>query len=455
MFLDLPGYRHVARLEQELTSRGATLETQFHSGVKYLITMARNGDGKGHSNSPSTPSPLTPGRSSISQLLSPATDHSPSEATPVRHGILTRSQQMLQLSRGRGGRKADLQALAQQWGSKVVTLEELLGELKRLKPLPSAATADSSDTSTCGRESKVRALRGAFLKVEDLSRLYRPLVLEMKRWPRPLCHASHKASPFDPPHLTAKSPEQQQQLQQKKEMRGDKVEKRPGHCECCSVKFDDLQMHLRSSKHQEYASNEKNFASLDKLMAQSKPFDQFIAELRATPPEPTCATSLPTYTPPATSPPVPSSRPDSVVLVTPPTSRATPTRRRSPRKHPCTAQHHSPLKKNTPSPRKPNRTDSTPINRKRKASSCEATPTNKSPRFETTPTKQLRFSPELSIPLKRLRSHSHSTTPPSTGGSPARKRARPAVTPSPSPEGVRRSPRLLLRQMAAEATNEQ
>ena len=166
----------------------------------------------------------------------------------------------------------------------------------------------------------MRALRGAFLKVEDLSRLYRPLVLEMKRWPRPLCHASHKASPFDPPHMAAKSPEQQQQLQQKKEMRGDKVEKRPGHCECCSVKFDDLQMvsnnvnfacqflslilfssqHLRSSKHQEYASNEKNFASLDKLMAQSKPFDHFIAELRATPPEPTWLAHTP-FPPPQCS----------------------------------------------------------------------------------------------------------------------------------------------------------
>ena len=48
----------------------------------------------------------------------------------------------------------------------------------------------------------VRVLREPFLKVEDLSRLYRPLILEMKRWPRPLCHASHKASPFDPPQPT-------------------------------------------------------------------------------------------------------------------------------------------------------------------------------------------------------------------------------------------------------------
>ena len=57
---------------------------------------------------------------------------------------------MLQLSRGRGGRKADLQALAQQWGSKVVTLEELLAELKKLKPLPSAAVPP---TSSSGRGS--------------------------------------------------------------------------------------------------------------------------------------------------------------------------------------------------------------------------------------------------------------------------------------------------------------
>ena len=85
------------------------------------------------------------------------------------------------------------------------------------------------------------------MKVEDLSRVYRPLVLEMKRWPHPHCHAHIKASPFDPPHLaTTKSPEQQQQKKKKEETRGgervEAREMRPGHCECCSVKFDDLQM---------------------------------------------------------------------------------------------------------------------------------------------------------------------------------------------------------------------
>ena len=55
---------------------------------------------------------------------------------------------MLQMSRGRGGRKADLKALALQWGCKVVTLEELLAELKRLKPLPSRGKPGTTDSES-------------------------------------------------------------------------------------------------------------------------------------------------------------------------------------------------------------------------------------------------------------------------------------------------------------------
>lgn len=62
---------------------------------------------------------------------------------------------MLQKARGRGGRKADLRALAQQWGCKVVTLDELLTEIKKLKPLPPASK--SSDTKSQDK-SELRAV---------------------------------------------------------------------------------------------------------------------------------------------------------------------------------------------------------------------------------------------------------------------------------------------------------
>lgn len=218
--------------------------------------------------------------------------------------------------------------------------------------------------------SPVRTLKGSFLKVEDMSRAYRPLVLEMKRWPRPLCHTSYKACPFDPPHLIKSLEETKPALpptgmscnpliivvtvctvllcitdycmfvdgtgvrhggkQGGGRERGEVREKRPGHCECCCVKFEDLHMvsqyhchmfitacitamvrdrvlvqwlasltsscttkhtisflslsqHLSSARHQEYANNEDNFKSLDRLIAQGKSFSQFLHELRSTP----------------------------------------------------------------------------------------------------------------------------------------------------------------------------
>ena len=39
--------------------------------------------------------------------------------------------------------------------------------------------------------------------------------------------------------------------------------------------------HLSSARHQEYANNEENFQSLDQLIAQGKPFSEFIHELRS------------------------------------------------------------------------------------------------------------------------------------------------------------------------------
>ena len=39
--------------------------------------------------------------------------------------------------------------------------------------------------------------------------------------------------------------------------------------------------HLRSAKHQEYASNSANFFSLDNLIAQGNNFSEFIASVKA------------------------------------------------------------------------------------------------------------------------------------------------------------------------------
>lgn len=44
--------------------------------------------------------------------------------------------------------------------------------------------------------------------------------------------------------------------------------KKPGYCENCRVKYDDFKDHVVSSKHRRFALNPKNWADLDRLLAQ-------------------------------------------------------------------------------------------------------------------------------------------------------------------------------------------
>ena len=132
----------------------------------------------------------------------------------------------------------------------------------------------------------MRQLHAPFLKVEDLSRSYRPLICEMKEWPHPDPCCSPKACPFDSPrrgecssiinsypfcasmvhsryysvaveefvlfplppakalqHATwhpRASPHHPHPTPQPHPPPVHPEEKRPGYCECCTQKYEDL-----------------------------------------------------------------------------------------------------------------------------------------------------------------------------------------------------------------------
>ena len=70
----------------------------------------------------------------------------------------------------------------------------------------SVAAKERKHCKTAGSGSgrgapKVRTLKAPFIKVEDMSRAYKPLVFQVKVWPTPNVHCSPEGSPFDsPPH---------------------------------------------------------------------------------------------------------------------------------------------------------------------------------------------------------------------------------------------------------------
>eukprot|EP00731_Ephydatia_muelleri_P032935 Em0024g479a len=272
-YLDLPRYAKVEELKEELIQRGATLEEFFHREVKYLVTQRnkRKEEGGGKSD-PSTLSPATPGTTRSVQISPFSWMDSPGSVDSISGKKLatyeTRAQKMMRMAQEKqkcGGGKMDIVTSAQQWGCKVIPLEALLKELKRLKPLPRKIK---------GTSIKVRSLRLPFLKVEDKSLKYRPLVYEMTSWPLPLVPSNPTMGPYDslkPNKREEKGPQSHGEEPQ---------EGKPGYCEPCAVRYQSLCMHLQNVQHKSYAQNPKNFVNLDYLISQGTSLAAFIDKER-------------------------------------------------------------------------------------------------------------------------------------------------------------------------------
>ena len=97
-------------------------------------------------------------------------------------------------------------ANARNWGLEIVQLEDMLKRLERYgsvekrlasKPLVSGRVAKQ------GTKPKVRKLYAPFIKVEDHSRCFKPLVHELKEWPKIYFDGPLGSCPFDSPKHNA------------------------------------------------------------------------------------------------------------------------------------------------------------------------------------------------------------------------------------------------------------
>lgn len=161
------------------------------------------------------------------------------------------------------------------------------------------------------KSAKVKSLRGDFIKVETLDKRYRPFYQELKKWPKLNLSARLTHSPFESEldrardsHqskfkkfskidsrtnttskfktvgtiMTRKSrPTQQQETEAGTTTNNTTVASRVnnksgsdnkhcGYCEICHVEYDVLKVHLKSEEHLNFAKNDDNFVSLDKLI---------------------------------------------------------------------------------------------------------------------------------------------------------------------------------------------
>lgn len=113
------------------------------------------------------------------------------------------------------------------------------------------------------RASKVRRLNGQFLKVEDESGIYRPLIIEMSEWPEIYFDGPAPLSPFCNPKV--------QTTRNVKSLRTKRK-----FCELCNVHYSNYQDRVYGSQHQDNANNDGLFARLDALIAEGPTIYDFL-----------------------------------------------------------------------------------------------------------------------------------------------------------------------------------
>nr|XP_045720986.1 protein DBF4 homolog A [Mirounga angustirostris] len=114
------------------------------------------------------------------------------------------------------------------------------------------------------QKARTGRLQKPFVKVEDMSQLYRPFYLQLTNMPFINYSIQKPSSPFD----VDKPSSIQKQTQVKLRIQTDgnkcggipiqlqlKEKKKKGYCECCLQKYDDLEAHLLSEQHRNFAQS--------------------------------------------------------------------------------------------------------------------------------------------------------------------------------------------------------
>uniref|UniRef100_UPI00398F4AD7 protein DBF4 homolog A isoform X2 n=1 Tax=Pristiophorus japonicus TaxID=55135 RepID=UPI00398F4AD7 len=292
-YLDLPSNKHTENLEKDLQHLGGAIEKFLSKDINYIISN------RSEAKFAQTAGKNSPVPSPDSVQNAGNTSPHPNSRRESHEGSSHRALEMI--SRGKSlvkkvikeqefipGNSILSNALA--WGVRILYIDDVkayiarrkeafvttksVGAVKREK---SNRTVQSNSHRTKGR------LKKPFIKVETISRHYRPLYIQLDCYPEINYHGPNPCSPFD---LDKKSKGSDKQNKGKARSKGHKMacsekngkmdtkimetlkeKKKKGYCECCMMKYEDLKIHLKSEHHKKF-SESTEFNVVDKIISQ-------------------------------------------------------------------------------------------------------------------------------------------------------------------------------------------
>ncbi|XP_026360791.1 protein DBF4 homolog A isoform X2 [Ursus arctos] len=269
-YIDLPSVTISEKLQKDIQDLGGRVEEFLSKDISYLI-----------SNKKEAKFAQTLGR--ISPVPSPESAYTAETTSPhpSHDGSSFKSPDSVCLSRGKLlVEKAikdhdfipsnSILSNALSWGVKILHVDDIRYYIEQKKKelyllkKSSTSVRDVGKRVGIGTQKARSRLKKPFVKVEDMSQLYRPFYLQLTNMPFINYSIQKPTSPFD----VDKPSSIQKQTQVKLRIQTDgnkcggipiqlqlKEKKKKGYCECCLQKYEDLETHLLSEQHRSFAQS--------------------------------------------------------------------------------------------------------------------------------------------------------------------------------------------------------
>uniref|UniRef100_A0A8C6G3T7 Protein DBF4 homolog A n=1 Tax=Moschus moschiferus TaxID=68415 RepID=A0A8C6G3T7_MOSMO len=269
-YIDLPSVTISEKLQKDIKDLGGRVEEFLSKDISYLI-----------SNKKEAKFAQTLGR--ISPIPSPDSANTAETTSPhpSHDGSSFKSPETVCLSRGKLlVEKAikdhdfipsnSILSNALSWGVKILHIDDVRYYIEQRKKelyllkKSSTSVRDGKRVGVGTQKTKTGRLKKPFVKVEDMSQLYRPFYLQLTNMPFINYSIQKPSSPFDVEKPS--STQKQTQVKLRIQTDGDKCggipvqfqlkeKKKKGYCECCLQKYEDLDIHLLSEQHRNFAQS--------------------------------------------------------------------------------------------------------------------------------------------------------------------------------------------------------
>ncbi|XP_014664695.1 PREDICTED: protein DBF4 homolog A-like [Priapulus caudatus] len=288
-YLDVRSSREAALLERGIRQLGGRVERFLCKQVGYVITDKPIANDYDDARDGSHDNRASRGGQS-GQLKAKSATRSSSR----QHRLASRGQALLersQVSENKHG-NCDVIAKARALGIKITSVEDVkkllrenLDDARRQADVTGHAEVDGRREQTNRMDERksqcvdANPLTGEFVKCEDAAGTWRPFYREFpNKWPS-----------LAPKRRFNMATAKNSGVRDTAERRGSQVSVIPidkrkqsqsGYCECCDSNYSNLALHLRGTKHRNFAQVESNYACVDNVIHKVQSFGSFLEGLR-------------------------------------------------------------------------------------------------------------------------------------------------------------------------------